>query len=45
MKGALILLLIGSVLILIGAPSREMPPALPEPGAQRIVARAFGVSV
>ncbi len=37
------LTLVGAVaLTLILAPSREMPPALPEPGARTIVARAFG---
>lgn len=44
MKAALVLLAIGSLLILLGAPSREIPPALPEPGARTIVARAFGAT-
>ncbi|CAN7266045.1 hypothetical protein LJR186_001216 [Microbacterium foliorum] len=37
------LALVGAVVLtLILAPSRETPPALPEPGARTIVARAFG---
>ncbi|WP_417556150.1 hypothetical protein [Microbacterium sp.] len=42
MNGALVLLAIGSLLILLGAPSREVPPARPEPGARRIIAAVFG---
>lgn len=44
MRGAFVLLVIGAVLILMGAPSHKQVPALPEPGARRIVAAVFGAS-
>lgn len=37
------LALIGlTVFTLVFAPSRTMPPALPEPGARKIIAAVFG---
>lgn len=43
MKRALLGVLIGlAVFTVVFAPSRTMPPALPEPGARRIIAAVFG---
>lgn len=41
-RAAWLALITLAALTLILAPSRTMPPALPEPGARSIVARAFG---
>lgn len=44
MRRVIRVLVILAVATLLLAPSRETPPALPEPGARTIVARAFGES-